>query len=193
MALLPKIKLCLSSNCKTLNFYETTGIYNASTNTGGYGTPNVDTTDIETAILTIISPDNVSYVLDMFSTGDFPSDNIDFYYTIDLNDLNRTYIEDGFWQFIYTVTTNTTTYTTNTSYYFYCNAECCVSKLLSNINIETNGIDKTNINKVNIYKEASIFLESLKNAAQCFNQPNFDSINKILLKICKNSSCKTCN
>lgn len=192
MALIPKIKLCLASNCTTLSFFETTGVYNATTNVGGYGAPNVETSDIDAAVLTVISPSDQTYTIDVF--GDFPSDNDEFSIDIDLADLSRTSIEDGYWQFIYTVTTNAAVeYTANTSYYFYCNAECCVSKLLNAIELEDCNCDNINTDRIKTYVKAKTFLASLKNAAKCFNETNFNKIKDILSKICRNSGCKTCN
>jgi len=195
MALIPKIKMCLASDCSTLTFSELTGAYNATTNTGGYGATNSDIIDIVQATLTVIDPSDNSYTIDMYITGDFPTTNTDFTYTINLEDIDKTSIEDGYWQFIYTVLDDDTdtVYSTTTSYYFYCNSECCVSKLLTSIDIEASCSDKINNDKIKNYNKARILLESLKNAGRCFNTSAFDNIKSLISKICKNTNCKTCN
>jgi hypothetical protein len=194
MALTPSIQLCLKSTCDELTFKETTGVYNASTNTGGYGAPNTAIGDITTAVLTVTDPDGEEYEINLF-TEDFPSDDEDFEYTIDLGDLgSRTSIEDGYWQFSYAVSNGVTTYTANISYFFYCNAECCVNKLLAKISTcETCLDDKVNNKKISDYIKARAFLGALRNAATCFNEDAFDSILSLINKICTNSNCNTCN
>lgn len=193
MALIPKIKLCLASNCSDLTFYELTGVYNVTTNVGGYGSPNVTTASITSSILTIVAPDTARYAINMLSNG-YPTSNTELGFTIDLGDLSRTSIEDGYWQFIYTLIDDSlNVYEVTTSYYFYCNSTCCVAKMLSSIELDDCDCNKENTKKINNYIKAKTFLESLKNAARCFNETNFDSIKTILDKICKNTGCKTCN
>ena len=193
MALIPKIRLCLANNCTDLTFYELTGVYNAITNIGGYGSPNKELNQIVSANLSIVSPDNTTYNIDM-TNYNFPSSNIDFNTIIDLSLLSRTSIEDGYWQFIYTLVDNvSTTHVVTMGYYFYCNIECCVSKLLNKIALNDSLSSKLEINKINEYTKAKVFLESLKNAANCFNTANFNVIKSYLNKICSNSGCKTCN
>jgi len=194
MALIPKIKLCLASNCSTLTFRETTGVYNATTNTGGYGTPNIDTTNIVSAVLSVVDPNGVTYTIDLFATGDYPTTNTDLEYTIDLGDLNRTSIEDGYWEFIYDlVDDQDDEYSGNVSYYFYCNTECCVSKLLNLIELDECMCNEANNDRLETYTRAKALLQSLKNAAGCFDTTKFNKIKTVLQKICRNSDCKTCN
>lgn len=53
MALIPKIDICINNKCDKVDIYEETGPYNASTNAGGWGAPNIDTAAITTAQLDI--------------------------------------------------------------------------------------------------------------------------------------------
>lgn len=193
MALTPTIQVCLNSACDTLTLTETTGVYNASTNTGGYGAPNITTSDVETVLLTVIAPDDTEYEIDLTAT-DFPSSNDEFEYELDLADLgNRTSIEDGYWQFVYEVVDGATTYTATKNYMFYCESECCVAKLLAKVEPDECDCDTQNLKRIENYTKARTFLASLKNAASCFNLDKFDIIKGILTKLCRNADCKTCN
>lgn len=49
MALLPKISSSLSGKCNLISFTEQTNPYVTTTNTGGWGSPNIDTDDIQYA------------------------------------------------------------------------------------------------------------------------------------------------
>lgn len=193
MALVPKINMCLNSGCTTLTFRETTGAYNALTNTGGYGAPNPTTGDVIQVVLNVTDPDGEIYVIDVTSEG-FPTTNEDFEYELDMADLgNRTSIEDGLWSFSLTVVTNVTFYTGYKSYFFYCNAECCVNKLLSNVEPDECMCDEENNKRIDRYIKVKTFLESLKNAANCYNETRFDNILTVINKLCRNADCKTCN
>ena len=136
MSLVLNIQACVQTACTELLIKETTGVYNASTNTGGYGSPNATTASVLTAVLTITSPSAQVYTINLFDNG-FPSSVTTFEYVIPMSELgNRTEIEDGQWTFLYTITTNTdTTYRVTKSYIFTCGSECCVAKLLGDLDI----------------------------------------------------------
>jgi hypothetical protein len=46
--------------------------------------------------------------------------------------------------------------------------------------------------KIKNYTLAKTFLESLKNAARCYQVSNFDSIKEVLDDLCNNTDCTTC-
>lgn len=194
MALIPNITVCLKSNCTELEFTETTGIYNASTNVGGYGTPNVNTTDIISANLLVIAPDDTEYNINM-TLHDFPNSDNTIEYQLSLVNIgNRDKIEDGYWQFVYTLTDDDEVeYTVTKSYFFYCNAQCCVYTMLSTISVDALSTDELNNSKITNYQRVKTLLDSLKNASNCANETQFNKIKTLILKLCRNSSCRTCN
>jgi len=53
MALVPKIKFCITNKCDKVNLYEETSPYTVTNNTGGWGTPNPDTASITDAVVNI--------------------------------------------------------------------------------------------------------------------------------------------
>lgn len=195
MALTPTINLCLRTGCKQLIFKDTTGEYSL-TNTGGYGSPNPEIADFTEATLTVIAPDNTQYVIDIFSDG-FPTIDTEDEYQIDLADLgNRTFIEDGYWQFIYTIYDNNTdtTYTAVFAGIFTCNTRCCVEKLLLLIDTNKFGLpDKQNEKRIKEYLMAKSYLDSLVYYSYCGNLDKFNNIKRIIDKLCANINCNTCN
>jgi hypothetical protein len=194
MALVLKINACVKTACTELTITELTGAYSI-TNTGGYGTPNMEIVPtVKYAVLTITSPSLQVYNIDLFATGYFPNTTPALEYVIPMSQLgNRTFIEDGQWTFLYTVTNGSTEiYTTTRSYIFTCNTECCVAELLSNIeDVDCNCEDTTD--QIMNYLKAKAFLDSLKYAAYCGNTSAYTKLKNILDKICAKTSCKTCN
>lgn len=196
MALIPTINVCVKTACSVLTFSDTTGAYNVTTNPGGYGAPNPEVGDFVTATLKIIAPSGTEYNLDLIAlSAGFPTDNVDFQYTIPSASIgNRTIIEDGYWQFIYTINDGSDTYIASKTSIFTCNTNCCVNSMLLNIDAENSSIyNVTNNKRIAEYVKAKAFLDSLKYYAFCGNLDKFTNIKLVLDKICAKSGCKTCN
>jgi hypothetical protein len=148
---------------------------------------------VATAILTVIDPQDVTYTIDLGTKG-LDLDNITDY-VLDLADLgNRTVIEDGYWQFIYTITTTEdNTATANFAGIFTCNSRCCVQQILLQIDVNKFGIeDKINQKAIDRYLKAKTFLDSLVYYANCGNLDKFDNIKYLIDKMCANVECNTC-
>lgn len=195
MALIPTLSFCLNNSCTELIVTETTGSYNAISNTGGYGAPNPTTGSVSAYSLIITDPNDVSYTINLFTTTYFPTTDSTIEYSIPLTSLgNRTVIEDGFWQFNWTVTsTGPVTSTGNSASYFTCNSECCVKALLAKIDLTTDCCCSDESSDTNDYLKAKVLLEGLKNAAFCGNLTLFDNIKSSLDRICQKTNCRTCN
>jgi len=194
MALTPTINLCLRTGCSQLIFKDTTGAYSL-TNTTGYGAPNPEIADFDTATLTVIAPDDTEYVIDLLAEG-FPTVDTEEEYQIDLADLgNRTVIEDGYWQFVYTIiTTGDVTYTAVFAGIFTCNTKCCVQRILLLIDENKFGLpDKQNNTRINNYLMAKAYLDSLVYYANCGNLDKFNNIKRVIDKLCANINCTSCN
>lgn len=193
MALETSIDVCVRNACTTLVFRETTGAYNIRTNLTGYGSPNPTIGSVTAATLVITDPNNNQYTLNLLAES-FPSDNVDFEYEIPLADIgNRESIDDGLWSFVYTITTGGTDYIASKTALFHCNANCCVAKLLLDINEDPNDDSVKNKKAIEKYKKAFTFLQSLKHYAYCGNYDKFSNIKLIIDKLCVNSGCKSCN
>ena len=130
MAVTLKIDICPTGDCKSLNFTETTGTYNATYNPTGWGTPNDNPNPDWTATLTITDPNNILSILDM-GPYSFPSTNPDYTFPISASLLtnNTTGVfADGLYNFNYTVVSpdKGITYTITSKIFVYCNIQCCV-------------------------------------------------------------------
>lgn len=190
MSLQLNFNTCVINSCSQIRFNETTLPYNIN-NLGGYGTPNPLDSSFTSAILEITNPNNISYTIDLFNTTLFPTYNSSLYYDIPLNSIgNPNTIIDGKWKFVYTISDGTNTYTKTVYKLFYCNSECCVTKMQPTIEVDCDCCNKTD--SYSNYIKAWSFLQSLKNAAKCGDTTLFSSIKKIVDKLCLNSECKTC-
>ncbi len=188
MALVLNFDVCVVNKCTQLEFTETTGEYNSVTNTTGWGTPNIELNTAETAVLTITSPSGTQYSINLLD-HDFPSSNVDFSYIFSLD--NLTNIVDGKWTFVYTITdSEADTYTKTIYKLFYCNSDCCVEQMLTDLDLTCDCCSK-DLTYEN-YVKAWTFLQALKNAAECGDYNSFTNILKILDRLCKNINCKTC-
>jgi len=191
MALQLNFSACVINGCTQIQFKETTGYYSAA-NTGGWGTPNSELTDVLTATLSVTPyGSTTTYVIDLLATTLFPTDNSSFTYDIPLSDIGSpTSIVDGQWLFVYTVDDGTTVYTKSIYKYFFCNTECCVTDMLAALDLSCDCCKETSDYKN--YILAWTQLQSLKKAAACGDSDNFTAIKKIIDKLCLNSGCKTC-
>ena len=199
MALLPTLSFCLTNSCSELLVSETTGVYNALTNLGGYGAPNPTTAIVTSYSLVITDPSNVQYTINLFANG-FPTTDSTIEYSIPLSSLgNRTVIEDGFWQFSWTVASNVAlqefTAVGNSAEYFTCNSACCVAALLAAIELDEDdcNCNKEQSQKILDYLKAKAFLEALRNAAFCGKLTLFTNIKAAIDKMCAKVDCRTCN
>lgn len=193
MAVTLKIDICPSGDCKSLNFTETTGAYNATYNVTGWGTPNPSANPDWPTTLTITDPNNINSIISMSGYG-FPSDNTNFTYPISASQLtnNTTGVfADGQYNFVYTTTnpSNGTTYSTTAKIFVYCNIQCCVYKMMADI--DNPGCDcETEAMEAAI--KAYNLLQGLKYAASCGLTNSFNEIYEVLSRLCNNSGCKTC-
>jgi len=187
-----------SSDCKSLNFTETTGVYSETTNTTGWGTPNPDISEATSAELTILTPSNNTYTFDLYATGNYPTSLESNEFSISYGDLGfTTTLEDGEYTFTYTVIITTyisedpvyTTYTKTKKFYVTCNIECCINKLLLNLEDVNCDCNKEARSK---YLEAFALLQAYKHANACGRLGTATELFNELTKICSNVDCKTC-
>ena len=184
-----KYDLCVINGCTQLQFSENTGIYTLA-NPGGWGTPNIEIGNVVTATLLIKGPDGVEYTIDL-TIGNLPSNIVGFSYNIPLVSMGSPItITDGQWYFVYTVIDdNDVEYSTTVNKYFTCNTKCCISNMLAKVNT-CDSCPKDDSEE--LYNKAKTMFDSLENAAECGDLTTFNSIKKIIDKLCLNSGCKTC-
>lgn len=69
MALTPLISLSLTNACNKVTLYENTAAYNATTNAGGWGTPNINTAAITLAYVSVYPYTTVPPIASAVGTG----------------------------------------------------------------------------------------------------------------------------
>jgi hypothetical protein len=149
---------------------------------------NPQTSDAQTAYLTITTPTGDIYNIDLYST--FPTNNTLYGYPISGTSIGlsaNTSIPDGVYTFKYTVTgvlpdTNLGgapfIYTTSIQQLFDCNAQCCINEKMTTLNAGC-GCNKNN-NAVELYT----LLESARAAAKCGKAEKAQAIIDYLTTIC---------
>ena len=136
MALIPKISLSVEGKCNTVTVIESTGVYVTNLNVGGWGSPNIDTSDINTASITITDFFNNLNI----QTINLKSPTIDVYSGVVSAPTPGAFIalsdapwnlNDGIYKVVYTVTSNGTNYINKTPHeLFLCNLCNCKNSLV---------------------------------------------------------------
>lgn len=115
MALTPRFTIDFDCNFASLTFTETTGVYNATTNTGGYTSPNIATGDVDSTQLVI---ENLlsDTTFDTITTIAASSSGVEYEFEladllVDGVQLYEDYLLDGIYDITYNVIDGVTTYT----------------------------------------------------------------------------------
>ncbi len=195
MAVQLKFEVCESKDCRSLVFSETTGEYSSS-NTTGWGSPNKETSDAETAVLTVTTPSDSDYTFDLFAESpSWPSVDDNQEFSIDVTDIGGSTgskLEDGLYLFKYQVTRTTATtfnYSQQIQQLFYCSARCCVDSMFADLDFECDCCAED----INRALKAKAMLYSLELAAGAGHVNQFADLLDIIRKLCNNSNCNSCN
>lgn len=172
MALEVKYSFCQECDCKEALFNDTTGVYNVSSNPTGYGAPNVASTAITSAVISIQPPSYddpivftftlssgtvtaatrtdtfgvVTNILSLLNTTSFPFVDLEINSILLFGDATKNTLEDGSWTVIYTITDGVNTWQLNAFNYFICSAKRCRDeKAIGFINKTVNKNDAMNV------------------------------------------------
>jgi len=193
MGLILNFEICQSSDCTELTFVETTGAYAVTTNENGWGTPNPATAYATSAILTIELSSGNTYSIDLFATGNFPTDDTTFEYLITssvIGGASGSAIADQIIKFTYTVVDGKgDEYHQVISQAFYCQAQCCVMSMFANLDLDCDGCNEDKMNKA---LKAYALLKGLIYSANCGNSTYFNNILTQVNKLCLNTNCQNC-
>jgi hypothetical protein len=191
MALSLDISICQVGSCKSLTFTEKTGAYNASTNTGGYGSPNATIGGTTSRTLAITMPDESVVTINnaTMTAAGFPTTDCSIEYEITSAALGLgalTNLPDGLYTIVYTVVSGGTTYTKTVYKLLFCQAQCCVHGILADISSATCGCNDTAVKNA---AYAFTLLEALKDAARCGDYTRFDNFLTTINALCETSDC----
>lgn len=190
-ALVLNTEVCQTSNCKSLIFKETTGIYNATSNPGGWDNPNPATAGATAAELAITAPNGTIYTIDLFSQG-FPSSTseLEFEITADLiGGVANDTIPDGIYTINYTVVdASGITYIKTLIQSFICNVECCVYSMFKSIDFSCDCSQDAKTKAL----DAWLLFKALQYSSGCGSTDNFNTNLATLQKLCLNANCNNC-
>lgn len=204
-SLIPNISVCQTKNCRNIVITETTGEYNALTNTGGWSTPetstNPDSNNVTRVIVEIIDPSDTTYTFDSNEVAPgiipFPDPTGLEEFVIEETSLGKSSgdkLDDGEYTitvtFYGTIDTDTFTEIVNKKYVFTCQTRCCADSLFH----EAAQSDCTDCKKPKIDKalEVDSLLKQVEYATSC---GKINMAKKFLAKaqwICNNSNCLNC-
>jgi hypothetical protein len=176
-------------------FTETTGTYNVSTNTGGWGSPNATLGTVTSAILTIKDlDDNTLGTIDFSPFSSFPTNDETVEYTIVPADMGMTdKFTSGIYIFSYDVvaTEGGLEQTFNKTCYvmFSQLLRCCVDKMYAAVDGFCTTCDKS---KLHYAVEADFYLEAARDALGCGKVNMADAHLDKVEFMCNNAQCN-CN
>lgn len=154
-----KIKLSVEADKKAIYVYSATGCYDKECNPGGWGTPNLEDTDIEEATVEVFPPESDSgIIVDVIDV--LPNKN-GTGFEILAEDLNLNEITSGVWKFVYRLKSQANDFSQefSISKYFDEVIACCVDNMM----VDT-GSDLLSENNKKRF-EMSILLDSARWAA----------------------------
>ena len=138
MSLYTDFNIKQSDNAKEFTFTETTGAYNASTNVGGWGSPN-EATSTATAVTLEVTPPGATAAISIDMSASYPTAVSTTEKTIRTQDLSLGTdgeFADGLWIFEYIVTTPLEGALSNKQTIFISGAaRCCVYNMLADIDL----------------------------------------------------------
>lgn len=161
-------EVCVKCNLKLFTVEDLTGVYDAVSNTGGYGTPNPEIADVQAAYITVTMSDGTIYTIDCFPTLPNTSGTT---FSVTSEDIGQAADEqflDDVSLIEYTVlgVSGGVPFSVKCGTYevFMCNALCCVNEKMANIEVGCGC--KSNAST----EELFLNLEGAKYAAECGKQ-----------------------
>jgi hypothetical protein len=174
MSLFIDFNIKQSDNAKELSFTETTGTYDVSDNTGGWGSPNDTTSDPTVVTLKITPPDGEETTINMLvpSTG-YPTTNKELEYIIKSQDVGLgtdVQLPDGLWIIRYEITTpgeGASAVFSDQKILISGSARCCVAKLMACIDLDDcDGTDKARALEAWTYYKSAVYCAAVGDEAK---------------------------
>lgn len=202
MALNIKFRIEQSGDCKTFKIFDSTGTYNASTNPGGYGTPNPAATDFDGSgdyfKFIITNPEGIISTIGPYAGNASPTFSNSLLFSTgfsigvsknggvsDLSGLQAgTALPDGNWiiQYILYNSAGPTTYTVTKQYFFTCNMDCKMSSMLSELAKDYCVNNKCDQRQIDAYMEYYLYHSAMQDAARCGNVNGAKKLYALLAK-----------
>ena len=189
MALKIDFSYSQTSDLKSLEIYDTTGIYNPTTNVGGWGAPNPEIADATSDFIKIqFVGDSVSYQMEMHPTLPNVINQPWIVNNTNLGLSPTQKINDGQYQITRTTVADGITYVRTRRVFLIGQVKCCADQLLD---MEKPGCSCNN----GRLTDASILQYTLFTLRKAFLSQKFERANQILRyaqSLCESKNCKTC-
>jgi hypothetical protein len=181
--------ICVRCDLKLFTVTDTTGSYDATSNPGGYGSPNPLTSDVTAAYITVTKSDGTIYTIDCYPT--LPNDG-GTTFSVTSEDIGQAADEqflDDISLIEYTVlgVSSGTPFAVKCGRYeaFMCNALCCVNEKMANIEVGCGC--KSNAET----EDLMLNLKGAEYAAECGKQEKALALLNYVNDKC-DSSCTNC-
>jgi len=190
MSLSPKISLSLGNKCNKISANDVTGIYDPVSNTGGWGAPNLENTNVIAANFTITNVITPAITLNYNITAEIIAATVTNSFNV-LFEGNFS-LGDGIYDVDYTVESSTTSYSTqNAKYLFICNLLNCKDNLVIKLINACTSAEVTKLKEQ--VDQMEIFIYGIQLAFEQGDYGNAQNILDAATKYCQVvSECKTC-
>ncbi len=187
-----KDSLSTATDSKSLSFVELTGVY-SSANTGGYGTPNINTSDATAATLSLVLSDGstvnfASTFYPLFPNTSYVRFGI---LNTDLGFASDQAIPDQIPLMTYTVVDDDLPATYVLSKYVFIDGQsrCCIQKMLSKI--KSSGDCSCGNKNYDAWVQATALYSAIQGALDCTPQRPNDAnrILTLLTDLCSSAGC----
>lgn len=194
MSLVLKISSREDFDRKAFNFSEKTGAYSATTNVGGWGTPNPATAaGVNPTLIITKYKDTVSYTVSLPST--FPTSNTSLEYSVPYTLFGGTSSSDTIPDGVYNITyiiydaSNPTAILaqTDTNFAFAKGVECCIGKAISRLGVPRHGCGCEDDSCELAYN--ALLLDGICNLVKFDNLDQAEEVISYLQSYCDSNNC----
>lgn len=189
MALKIDFSYAQSSDLKSLEIYDTTGIYNSTNNVGGWGNPNPELISATSDTLSIQNTDSsISYTVQMIGTLPNVINQPQIITNVNLGLSALEQIPDGQYQLVRTTIADGITYSKTRRVFLIGQLQCCADQMLDG---QAPGCSCESGRLTN----ASIIQYTIFTLRKAFLSQKFERANQIFAyaqSLCDSKTCKTC-
>lgn len=188
-----KTSTCVTEGCTLMTISDVTGLYNATTNIGGWGTPNPAKSDVVTATIEITAPGQTSSTgFDVTSAVAGSSLSAESFVLYSLSPSNiglGSVFTSGIYEIKYTVITEEDSYVGYSKIVVTCQEKCCIDKMWAKLATKAICCDCDEFQEFKKVLLASDLLQLLDEAGSCMNLEVINSTLSRVQRICLFNDC----
>lgn len=169
MALIPKFTVTFNCDYDGFSHIQQIGTYDATTNVGGFNSPNIvvgDVTATSLVIKDLLNDITFDTITSISASSSYTITNFDLTdLTVDGEEYYADHIGDGLFSFTFTITTASTSYQYNVRKFILPDLTCSLTSAMMDIANNTCGCDNKEL--IENWLEGFAYVEALKGAAIC--------------------------